>query len=56
MIDVDYTKEAIRTAIEQQIATSEIASSPIYGDGEAGEKIANILATCPLSYHKTITY
>lgn len=56
VIDVNYTKDAIREAIQQQITTSEIASSPIYGDGEAGEKIANILATCPLSYHKTITY
>lgn len=56
VIDVDYTKEAIRDAIQQQLTTQEIPSSPIYGDGEAGQKIADILATCPLSYHKTITY
>lgn len=56
VIDVDYTKDAIRDAIQQQIKGSSKTPSPIYGDGEAGEKIADILATCPLSYHKTITY
>lgn len=56
VIDVDYTKDAIRNAIQQQITAPSKTSSPIYGDGEAGEKIADILATCPLSYHKTITY
>jgi UDP-hydrolysing UDP-N-acetyl-D-glucosamine 2-epimerase len=56
VIDVDYTKEAIQAAIEKQIKTTVIPSSPIYGDGDAGGKIADILASCELSYHKTITY
>ncbi|MEP0263916.1 UDP-N-acetylglucosamine 2-epimerase [Dokdonia sp.] len=56
VIDVDYTKEAIQAAIEQQIKTTVIPSSSIYGDGNAGGKIADILAACELSYHKTITY
>jgi UDP-N-acetylglucosamine 2-epimerase/N-acetylmannosamine kinase len=56
VIDVDYTKDGIREAIKKQLTTTEILSSPIYGDGEAGEKIADILASCELSYHKTITY
>lgn len=56
VIDVDYTKDAIREAIQKQLTTQKIPSSPMYGDGEAGQKIADILATCPLSYHKTITY
>ncbi len=28
----------------------------IYGDGYAGQKIADTLATCELKFHKTITY
>ncbi len=56
VIDVDYTKDAIRDAIKKQLTNEEIPSSPIYGNGEAGQKIADILATCELSYHKTITY
>ncbi len=56
VIDVDYHKEAIRNAIVQQIHNSEIAGTNIYGDGEAGQKIAQVLASCDLTFHKTITY
>lgn len=56
VIDVDYTKEAIRAAIKTQIQKKNIVSSPIYGDGEAGHKIAEVLSKCPLDYHKTITF
>lgn len=56
VIDVDYTKEAIKNAILAQIASQDLKTSEIYGDGNAGSKIAEILASCPLSYHKTINY
>ena len=56
VIDVVYEKGAIKDAINQQIQANQIASSTIYGDGDAGSKIAAILATCALSFHKTITY
>lgn len=56
VIDVDYTKDAIRAAINTQIEKKNIISSPIYGDGDAGHKIAEVLAKCPLDYHKTITF
>ena len=32
------------------------ASEPIYGDGRAGERIAEILATCTPRVQKRITY
>lgn len=56
VIDVDYAKEAIKKAIQHQCSVTNIPSSALYGDGDAGERIATILASCPLSYHKTITY
>jgi hypothetical protein len=28
----------------------------IYGDGYAGQKIADTLGSCELKFHKTITY
>jgi UDP-hydrolysing UDP-N-acetyl-D-glucosamine 2-epimerase len=56
VLDVDYTKEAIRAAIKTQIEKKNIVSSPIYGDGDAGRKIAEVLSKCPLDYHKTITF
>jgi len=56
VIDVDYNKEAITTAIKEQIQKNNIDRSMIYGDGEAGKRIAQILVSCSLSYHKTITY
>lgn len=56
VLDVSYNKDAISKAIQQQMQSKEMQSSNIYGAGNAGEKIAAILATCALSFHKTITY
>jgi len=56
VLDVDYSKEAIRAAILKQIKSSDIIGTAIYGDGDAGDKIAQVLASCELSFHKTITY
>jgi len=56
VIDVDYDKAAISEAVESQIATQKHEGTTIYGDGDAGVKIAQVLASCELSFHKTITY
>jgi UDP-hydrolysing UDP-N-acetyl-D-glucosamine 2-epimerase len=56
VLDVDYNKEAIKAAIKYQIENKNITSSTIYGNGESGNKIAEILAKKPLTFHKTITY
>lgn len=56
VLDVDYNKEAIKKAINTQVNNFNISSSTIYGDGESGQKIANILADIELKFHKTITY
>ena len=56
VIDVMYQKEDIIDAIKNRLELSELASEHIYGDGEAGKKIADVLATIPLTFHKTISY
>lgn len=52
VIDVDYDTDAIHNAIMKQLNHDKYESSPIYGTGDAGEKIADILSTCELSVAK----
>lgn len=54
--DVAYDQHAILEATKAAIATEKFESSTIYGNGNAGEKIAEILATVELTYSKTIMY
>ena len=56
VIQVHYNKEEIINAIKTQIKHGKYESSDIYGDGTAGEKIANILVDCEPSIQKTIVY
>jgi UDP-hydrolysing UDP-N-acetyl-D-glucosamine 2-epimerase len=56
VIQVDYDAKDIVVAIKAQIEHGKYESSDIYGDGTAGEKIANILADCEPSIQKTIVY
>ena len=56
VIDVDYDREQIVDAIRKQLAHGPYPSSPIYGDGHAGERIADILATAEISIHKRMMY
>ena len=54
--DVDYSREQILQATKEAIAGDHFPSSNLYGNGNAGEKIADILATADLTYSKTIMY
>jgi len=54
--DVAYKKDTIKAAILERIANKNITSESIYGDGNAGAKIAETLANITLEFHKTITY
>lgn len=56
VIDIDYNKEEIISAIKKNIDNKDIKKETIYGDGKAGEKIAAILAKVDLKSHKTIAY
>lgn len=56
VVDVNYDKNNIKSAILERIENKNILPEKIYGDGDAGKKIADILATANLEFHKTITY
>lgn len=54
--DVGYDAAAIAAAVRAHLANGRYPSSPLYGDGKAGERIASILARVPLRIDKRITY
>jgi len=57
VLDVkEYDKEKIKKAILTQLKHGKYESEHIYGDGNAGEKIADILATVKLRFSKRIMY
>lgn len=56
VIDALPERAAIADAMRRQVAHGRYASEPIYGDGHAGERIAEILATCTPRVQKRITY
>jgi UDP-hydrolysing UDP-N-acetyl-D-glucosamine 2-epimerase len=56
VIDVPPQADAIRAAIDRQISHGRYKIDPIYGDGNAGKRIASILATEQAIVQKQITY
>ena len=56
VVDVDYDRSEIAGAIRGQVEHGQFEHEPIYGSGDAGEKIADILAARPLSIHKRMTF
>ena len=54
--DIDYKKEAILKQIKRLFNTDPFPRSTIYGNGEAGKKIADILASVELKSSKVISY
>jgi len=56
IIDVDYDSDKIVAAIQTQLEHGKYESDHLYGDGEAGKRIADILATATVKPQKQITY
>ena len=56
VMDVNYDEMEIMEAIKLQIAHGKYPMNPIYGNGKAGERIAEILATEEVNIQKCITY
>lgn len=56
VIDVDYDANAIYDAVKTWELRGRPEQSFIYGDGTAGQKIADTLASIDLSIHKKLTY
>ncbi len=57
VLDVpEYNSEEIKGAIKQQGQLNGSTGEHLYGDGHSGSRIADVLATVDLTFHKTITY
>jgi UDP-hydrolysing UDP-N-acetyl-D-glucosamine 2-epimerase len=56
VIDVGYDRAEIAAAIRRQLAHGRYASDPLYGDGRAGGRIAEVLAHAPLSVQKRLVF
>lgn len=54
--DINYDRNEIINAVTNVFSKGKAASSDVYGGGQAGEKIASLLESLPLQFHKTITY
>jgi UDP-hydrolysing UDP-N-acetyl-D-glucosamine 2-epimerase len=56
VVDVPHERDAIAVAIRRQIASGRYAMDDVYGDGRAGPRIADCLATETVAIQKRITY
>ena len=56
VIDVNYNKDEIKNAITKSILRGSLPMDSIYGDGNAGKKISEILSSVPLKFDKKLNY
>jgi UDP-hydrolysing UDP-N-acetyl-D-glucosamine 2-epimerase len=56
VIDVDYDAAAIRRAVETHMSSGRPPADTLYGDGQAGVRIARHLAEARLTIEKRLTY
>lgn len=56
VLHAPHDRKAIVAAMRRQIARGRYPMDPIYGDGTAGKKIADILSRARVSVQKRITY
>jgi UDP-N-acetylglucosamine 2-epimerase len=56
VMDVEYDRQQIISAVQQQVHHGHYPSEHIYGDGRAGERIAEHLATAKLTVEKRLYY
>ena len=56
VIDVGHDRREIAAAIRTHLQRGKPAPDFLYGDGKSGERIADVLATAPLTIDKRLTY
>jgi UDP-hydrolysing UDP-N-acetyl-D-glucosamine 2-epimerase len=56
VLDVGYDRREIAAAMKQQIERGRYARDLTYGDGSAGQRIADLLAELPLKVEKRLAY
>ncbi len=56
VLNCGYSHTEILKAVKAHLKHGRYKANPLYGDGDAGKKIAAILASCPLSVQKRIQF
>ena len=56
VVDVAYNSSAIKEALQQQIQYGKYQPNFLYGNGKAGIRIAEVIATAPTSTEKRLPY
>jgi UDP-hydrolysing UDP-N-acetyl-D-glucosamine 2-epimerase len=56
VIDVDYSRREITDALNRHLSNGRYPQDRLYGDGRAGERIAELLGRVPLGIEKRLTY
>lgn len=56
VVDVDYDSNAIYAALRKQLGHGRYEPSSLYGDGTAGEKIAECLVAADFNINKSLNY
>lgn len=56
ILHVDYDAKEIEMAIHKQLGNGKYQKNLMFGDGAAGKKIANILASAKIKIQKTLSY
>jgi len=56
VLDVDYERNEIARGINKQVENGRFPSDGLYGSGDAGVKIADLLASVELKFDKKLTY
>jgi len=56
VIDVDYDRHAIMEAVRYHLRNGPPPRDTLYGDGKAGQRIADLLAQVELKIEKRLTY
>jgi UDP-hydrolysing UDP-N-acetyl-D-glucosamine 2-epimerase len=56
VVVVGYSRDEIASAIKYHLANGHCSPDPLYGDGHAGENIAQLLAKAPLGIEKRLAY
>jgi UDP-hydrolysing UDP-N-acetyl-D-glucosamine 2-epimerase len=56
VVHIDHSVHEISRALEKQLARGPFESDPVYGDGKAGKRIADLLAVEQLTTEKKLAY
>lgn len=56
VLDVDYDRSQILQAMRRHVHQGRSASDDLYGNGRAGERIAELLSAAPLHIEKRLAY